>query len=70
MDNCDLSKLTVKPGKLVPKFSPAVQEYSVTLASDVHEVKFAPLTSDSGASYFIKVRRTSCNERGVNQCLL
>lgn len=59
MDNCDLSKLTVKPGKLVPKFSPSVLEYSVTLPSDVQEVKFSPLTSDSGASYLIKVRRPS-----------
>ena len=55
MDNCDLSKLTVKPGKLVPKFSPKVTEYTVTLPTDVAETKFGPLTSDNGASYTIKV---------------
>ena len=70
MDNCDLSKLTVKPGKLAPKFSPTVLEYSVTLASDIEEVKFAPLTSDSGASYIIKVGWSGCSRGRVNLHLL
>ena len=55
MDNADLEKLKISPGKLVPKFKPSVIEYSVTVGSDVKEVKFSPLTSDGGASYVIKV---------------
>ena len=56
MDNADLEKLKVSPGKLVPRFKASVTEYSVTLASSVEEIKFSPLTSDSGASYTVKVR--------------
>lgn len=56
MDNADLEKLKISPGKLVPRFKAAVTEYSVTLASNVEEIKFSPLTSDSGASYTVKVR--------------
>ena len=55
MDNADLEKLKVVPGRLVPKFQSTVTEYSVTLASGISEVKLTPLTSDSGASYAIKV---------------
>jgi hypothetical protein len=55
MDNADLEKLKISPGKLVPRFKGSVTEYSVTLASSVEEIKFSPLTSDSGASYTVKV---------------
>ena len=55
MDNADLEKLKVAPGRLVPKFQSIVTEYSVTVASGISEVKLTPLTSDSGASYTIKV---------------
>ena len=55
MDNTDLEKLKVIPGRLVPKFKNTVTEYSVIVASGVSEVKLTPLTSDSGASYTIKV---------------
>ena len=55
MDNADLEKLKISPGKLVPRFKAGVTEYSVTLASSVEEIKFSPLTSDSGASYTVKV---------------
>lgn len=55
MDNADLEKLKISPGKLVPRFKASVTEYSVTLASSVEEIKFSPLTSDSGASYTVKV---------------
>ena len=58
MDNADLEKLKVSPGKLVPRFKAGVTEYSVTLASSVEEIKFSPLTSDSGASYTVKVLTT------------
>lgn len=44
----------MKPGKLVPKFTSNAVDYTLTLASNVQEVKFGPLTSDSGASYVIK----------------
>lgn len=55
MDNADLEKLKISPGKLVPKFKASVTEYSVTVAANVKEVKLSPLTSDGGASYVIKV---------------
>lgn len=54
MDNADLEKLKITPGKLVPKFKPSVTEYSVTVGSGVGELKLSPLTSDSGASCNIK----------------
>ncbi len=55
MDNADLSKLKIAPGKLLPKFKASTTEYSVIVASTVAEVKLSPLASDSGASYVIKV---------------
>ncbi len=55
MDNADLEKLRVSPGKLIPKFKASVTEYSVTVGSSVSEIKLTVLTSDSGASYSIKV---------------
>ena len=55
MDNADLQKLRVAPGKLVPKFRSEVTEYSITVASNVAEVKLTPITSDSGASCTVKV---------------
>ena len=55
MDNADLEKLAISPGKLTPKFHPNTTEYSVTLGSDVKQIKINPLTSDSGASYSISV---------------
>ena len=58
MDNADLEKLKVSPGRLVPKFQARVTEYSVTVASSVGEVKFTTLTSDGGASSIIKVTDT------------
>ena len=57
MDNADLQKLRATPGKLFPRFSPSVTEYSITVASSVSEVKLTVLTSESGASYCIKVTR-------------
>ena len=60
MDNADLEKLKINSGKLVPRFKATVTEYSVTLASSVEEIKFSPLTSDSGASYTIKVAKILC----------
>ena len=59
MDNADLSKLRLTPGKLSPKFKASVTDYSVVVPSTTPEVKISPLTSDSGASYTIKVTSTS-----------
>ena len=55
MDNADLEKLKVSQGKLVPKFKASVNSYSVTVGSNVEEIKLSPLTADSGASYAVKV---------------
>lgn len=55
MDNADLEKLKITPGKLIPKFKASVCDYSVTVASAIEEVKLSPLTSDSGASYVVQV---------------
>lgn len=60
MDNADLEKLSISPGKLTPKFHHNTTEYAVTLGSDVGQIKVDPLTSDSGASYSISVRIIVC----------
>ena len=56
MDNADLEKLKVNQGKLAPKFKASVTSYSVTVGSNVEEIKLSPLTADGGASYIVKVR--------------
>ena len=66
MDNADLEKLKISPGKLVPRFKASVTEYSVTLASSAEEIKFSPLTSDSGASYTVKVQTNTHGLRAIN----
>ncbi|XP_071962692.1 uncharacterized protein [Antedon mediterranea] len=53
MDDCDLEKLSVKPGTLSPKFARNTTEYSVTVPSDVAQITISCLTSDSNASYQI-----------------
>ncbi|KAK6180982.1 hypothetical protein SNE40_008936 [Patella caerulea] len=53
MDDCDLDKLCVKPGKLNRAFDKSVTEYSITLTSDIEKLTLDPLTSDGGASYRI-----------------
>ena len=60
MDNADLEKLKVSQGKLLPKFKPSVTSYSVTIGSNVQEIKLSPLTADGGASYVVKVSTPSC----------
>ena len=57
MDNANLDKLKISPGRLVPKFHANTTEYAVTVASNVEEVKLTPLTSDGGASCAIKVSK-------------
>lgn len=59
MDDCTLEKLVVKPGKLTPSFNKSHLEYDVTVPSNVEKIHIDPLTSDSGASYCIFVRRRS-----------
>ncbi|XP_060079354.1 uncharacterized protein LOC132558767 [Ylistrum balloti] len=53
MDDCNLEKLAVKPGKLTPVFNKDTTEYAVTVASNVEKIRIDPLTSDTGASYSI-----------------
>ncbi|CAG2195510.1 unnamed protein product [Mytilus edulis] len=53
MDDCNLDKLVIKPGKLSPAFHKDTTEYNVTLASNVEKIHVDPLTSDTGASYCI-----------------
>ncbi|XP_033123589.1 uncharacterized protein LOC117122192 [Anneissia japonica] len=53
MDDCDLEKLSVKPGTLSPKFAKNVTDYNVTVTSDVAKITITCLTSDSNASYQI-----------------
>ncbi len=55
MDDCDLKKLNIKPGKLTPPFDKNVTEYHVVLSSGTEKLKFDCLTSDNGASYQISV---------------
>ncbi|XP_021370614.1 uncharacterized protein LOC110461476 [Mizuhopecten yessoensis] len=53
MDDCNLEKLAVKPGKLTPAFNKDTTDYNVTVASNVEKIRIDPLTSDTGASYSI-----------------
>ena len=55
MDDCNLSKLTVKPGSLTPTFNKDITEYNVTVASNVEKITLNPTTSDNGASFSISV---------------
>ena len=55
MDDCNLEKLSIKPGKLSPAFKQDVLEYSSTVQSSVEKVSLDTLTRDSGASYTISV---------------
>lgn len=55
MDDCNLEKLVIKPGKLSPAFHRDTTEYNVTLPSNVTKIHVDPLTSDTGASYCISV---------------
>ncbi|XP_070181396.1 uncharacterized protein [Littorina saxatilis] len=53
MDDCNLEKLAIKPGKLSPAFNRNVTEYDVTVPSNVDKLNVDPMTSDTGASYSI-----------------
>nr|XP_014349464.1 PREDICTED: uncharacterized protein LOC106705203 isoform X2 [Latimeria chalumnae] len=53
MDNCDLEKIAISPGKLEPPFKPSITSYKVILASNVDKITLDILTSDSGSSYRI-----------------
>ena len=56
MDDWSLEKLSAKPAKLSPAFKSKVFEYSATVSSAIEKVNIDCLTTDSGASYQIKVR--------------
>ena len=51
-----MEKLSAKPAKLSPAFKSKVFEYSATVSSAIEKVNIDCLTTDSGASYQIKVR--------------
>lgn len=55
MDDCNLEKLGIKPGKISPAFKQDTLEYSATVPSNTAEVTLDLLTRDSGASYTITV---------------
>ena len=58
MDDCNLEKLNIKPGKLSPVFKQDTLEYSVTVPSNVDKITLDTLTRDSGASYTISVSKS------------
>ena len=60
MDDCNLEKLSIKPGKLSPVFKQDVLQYNATVPSNVEKVTLDTLTRDSGASYTISVWAISC----------
>ena len=60
MDDCNLDKLSVKPGKLLPVFHKDNLEYNATVGSEVEHITFDCLTSDTGACYSISVRKLTC----------
>ncbi|XP_064623924.1 uncharacterized protein LOC135485620 [Lineus longissimus] len=53
MDDCNLEKLTIKPGKLSPVFKMSIIDYTVTLASNIEKLTIDYMTRDSGASCVI-----------------
>ena len=55
MDNADLESLTVKPGRLNPKFGMNVTEYTILLPSAATVVRVDALTSDGGSSWELDV---------------
>ena len=44
MDDADLEKLIIKPGKLKPKFNRNVTQYEVVLNSGIKQFNLDPLT--------------------------
>ena len=60
MDNADLEKLKFSAGTLSPAFHKNTTNYVVLLASSEDSVKLTVLTSDSGASYDLKVNAATC----------
>ena len=70
MDDCNLDKLSVKPGKIAPVFHKDTTEYSVTVGSEIEKITFDCLTSDTGASYCISVSFFSVVMDAVGSILL
>ncbi|CAD5116363.1 DgyrCDS5262 [Dimorphilus gyrociliatus] len=63
MNDCSLEKLSVKPGKLNPKFGVDQLDYSVTVPSKVDKITFDGFARDSGASWCVYKNN---GERSVN----
>lgn len=55
MNDCNLEKLNIKPGKLSPKFNTDHLDYSVTVSSKVDKITFDGYARDTGASWCIYV---------------
>ncbi|KAK3595487.1 hypothetical protein CHS0354_021583 [Potamilus streckersoni] len=53
MDDCNLEKLSITPGKMSPAFHMNVTEYYATVSCDIGEITINALTRDSSASYSI-----------------
>jgi len=56
MDDADLEKLIIKPGKVKPKFHRNVVDYELVLNSGIKQLKVDPLTRDCNASWTILVK--------------
>ncbi len=56
MNDADLEKLAIKPGKLEPVFNRNVTNYSTTLPSTVTKINVNPITRDVDASWTVVVR--------------
>jgi len=55
MDDFTLERLSAKPAKLEPKFNKNVFEYHATVSSSIAKITVDCLTSDTGASWCVKV---------------
>ena len=55
MNDADLEKLLIKPGKLDPIFDRNTTSYEVVLESATREITIAPVTSDVNSSWTVVV---------------
>lgn len=55
MNDADLEKLTIKPGKLSPAFHRSITKYEIIVESSTKEIIINPITSDNNSSWTIVV---------------
>ena len=53
MNDADLEKLTIEPGKLSPAFHRTITKYDIILESATKEITINPITSDINSSWTI-----------------